>query len=103
MPATAWPFIEFDARGRPLIEGTRFQVLLLVQEHRAYDWGAEQLRRQHPHLSLPQIHAALGYYYEHQAECDQLLEEGEREIAEWRAKLENPALQERLRRAKEGA
>ena len=61
MQTTAWPFIELDDRGRPLIQGTRYKVLLLVEEHRLYDWDAEQLRRQHPDLSLPQLHAALGF------------------------------------------
>ena len=103
MQTTAWPFIEMDERGRPLIQGTRYKVLLLVEEHRLYDWDAEQLRRQHPDLSLPQLHAALGFYYDHQADCDRMLEERERELDEWRAKTENPALQERLRRLKEGA
>ena len=28
------------------------------------------MHRQHPHLSLAQLHAALAWYYDHQAEMD---------------------------------
>ena len=103
MLATAWPFITLDDRGRPRIGEARQQVLLLVEEHLSYGWTAEQIARQHPHLTLPQIHAALGYYFEHQADCDRMREEDEREIGQLRMQLEDPDLQARLRRLKEGA
>jgi hypothetical protein len=35
--------------------------------------GEQEIHRQHPHLSLGEIHAALGYYFDH-------VEEVEREI-----------------------
>jgi uncharacterized protein (DUF433 family) len=100
MTATAWPFIAVDDLGRPIIQSKGMKVLQLVSEHLAFDWDAEQLRRQHPHLALSEIHAALGYYHEHRAECDELLEREEQELCELRRTLEDPVLQERLRRAK---
>ena len=36
----------------------------------AYGWSAEEMHRQHPHLSLAQIHSALAYYWDHQEELD---------------------------------
>jgi hypothetical protein len=63
---------------------------------------AHEIHAAYPYLSLPQIHAALGYYHEHQEECD-------RQIAAARVKADelldvvgNPALQEKLRRLKAG-
>lgn len=78
-------------------------VLQLVREHLTYDWDAEQLRRQHPHLSLAEIYAALGYYYEHRAECDAMLDREEQRLDVLNHQLVNPALQERLRLARHDA
>ena len=96
MIATAWPFIELDDQGVPFIKGTRTKATELVAEHLAYHWDTDQLHIQHPHLSLPQIHAALGYYYEHREECDRQIEEGLRRADELRTNMENPDLQARL-------
>jgi uncharacterized protein (DUF433 family) len=67
---TAWPFIELNERGIAFIQGTRTKVTEIVECHLAYRWDAEQIHRQLVGLSLPQIHAALGYYYERKAELD---------------------------------
>ena len=36
----------------------------------AYGWSAEELVRQHPQLTLGQVHSALAYYWDHQDELD---------------------------------
>jgi uncharacterized protein (DUF433 family) len=36
-------------------------------DHLAYGWSPEEMHYQHPPLSLAQIHAALAYYFDHQA------------------------------------
>lgn len=59
-----------DAGGVAWIDRTRVKVLELALDHVAYGWSAEEIHRQHPHLSLAQIHAALGYYYDHQTAFD---------------------------------
>ncbi len=97
MSATTWPFIEINERGRPTIPSKRLKVLMLVREHLAYEWDAEQLHLQYPHLSLPEIHAALGYYYEHRADCDRMIQEDDERVEVLKSQLVNPALQERLR------
>jgi uncharacterized protein (DUF433 family) len=103
LTATAWPFIEIDETGNPTIQARGLKVLQLVREHLSFDWDAEQLRRQHPQLTLAEIHAALGYYHEHRTECDVMLERDERRLAELKHQLVNPALQERLRLARDSA
>jgi uncharacterized protein (DUF433 family) len=60
-----------DAAGVAWIDRTRVKVMQVALDHLAYGWGAEEMRRQHPNLSLAQIHAALGYYYDHQVAFDQ--------------------------------
>ena len=81
MFATAWPFIELNEAGVALIQGTQTKVTEIVACHLAYSWDAEQIHRQLTGLSLPQIHAALGYYYEYKTDVD-LLPERSRETAE---------------------
>lgn len=97
MSATAWPFIEINERGRPTIPSKRLKVLMLAREHLAHGWDAEEFHSQYPHLTLPEIHAALGYYYEHRADCDRMIHEDDERAEVLKSQLYNPELQERLR------
>ena len=101
--ATAWPFIENDDTGRPTIPAKGLKVLQIVREHLTFDWDAEQLHRQHPQLCLAEIHAALGYYYEHRAECDTMLHRDEQRLLVLKHNVLNSELQERLRLARDKA
>ncbi len=56
--------------GVPVIGGTNMKVVELVVEKMAYGWSPEELRYQHPYLTLGQIHSALAYYWDHVAELD---------------------------------
>ncbi len=103
MPATSWPFIEFDSLGVPHIQGTRTKVLEIALDHVAYAWDAEQIHRQHPHLSLPQVHSALGYYFDNQEECDRLIAEQLESVKQLRQQLSNPTLERKLAKQKRGS
>ena len=70
MATVAYPHVELTADGVPTVAGTRTKVVEIVLDHLAHHWDAYEIRRQHPHLSLGQIHAALTYYYDHQDELD---------------------------------
>src|SRR5215470_2916748 len=59
-----------DAQGRAWIDQTNVEVIQLVRDHLAYDWSAEEIHSQYRNLSLAQIHSALAYYFDHQAEFD---------------------------------
>jgi len=56
--------------GQLRIAGTGVKVVMLVMQHLAYRWDAEELQRQYPHLSLGQVHSALAYYYDHENELN---------------------------------
>jgi uncharacterized protein (DUF433 family) len=62
--------IALDDRGRPWIAGTKVKVIEVVLDHTADGFSPAEIHLQHPLLSLAQIHAALSYYYDHQAELD---------------------------------
>lgn len=59
-----------ELRGRPWVAGTQVKVVEVVLDHIAYGFSPTEIHLQHPHLSLSQIHAALSYYFDHQAELD---------------------------------
>ena len=93
--------IVLDDRGRPWIEGANVKVIEVVLDKVAYGWSPEEMHRQHPHLSLAKIHAALAYYYDHQAEMDAEIERQKREAEALRAASKQPSredLERRLRR-----
>jgi uncharacterized protein (DUF433 family) len=54
----------------PLIAGTTMKVVELVTAQQAHGWSPEELAFQFPYLTLGQIHSALAYYWDHQAELD---------------------------------
>ena len=54
----------------PMISGTQTKVIEVALDRLAHHWDADEIRRQHPHLTLAQIHAALAYYYDHQTKMD---------------------------------
>ena len=68
----------------------------------AYGWDVQEIHRQHPHLSLGQIHAAFAYYYDHQEEIDAQIQkdsqEYERLRLETKDQLTRAELESRLRR-----
>ena len=67
--------IRLDERGVAWVDHTRIKVIEVAMDHLAQGWSAEEIHRQHPHLSLAQTHAALAFYYDHQAEFDKAIAE----------------------------
>ncbi len=75
MAETRYRHIILDDNGVPMIAGTTMKVVELIVAQRAYGWSPEELHFQYPHLSLGQIHSALAYYWDHQAELDRDIEQ----------------------------
>ena len=71
MVATTYPHIVKE-NGQParLESHPRVGVAMIVMDYLAYGWSADEIHRQHPHLTLAEVHAAMGYYYNHQPEID---------------------------------
>jgi uncharacterized protein (DUF433 family) len=59
--------------GEPIVEGSRITVSCLVLWHLKYSYSPEELQQLYSHLNLAQIHDALAYYYDHQAEIDEII------------------------------
>ena len=98
MPVMAWPFIQIGDDGIATLGGTRTKVIEIALDQIAHHWDADEIHRQYPYLSLAQIHAALGYYYDNQGECDQQIEIRRRVVDLIRIETENAFLQQRLQK-----
>jgi uncharacterized protein (DUF433 family) len=69
--ATAYPHIVKE-NGQParLEKHPRTRVAMIVTDYVAYGWSVDEMHRQHPHLTLAELHAAMAYYYDHAQEID---------------------------------
>jgi len=68
----AYPHIEKpDQQPARLRRLPRIRVAQIAMDYLAYGWSADEMCRQHPYLSLSEAHAAMAYYFDHQAEIDQ--------------------------------
>jgi len=59
----------------PIIADTNTKVIELILDKIAYGWSPEELRFQHPYLTLGQIYSALAYYSDHQEVLDRVIEQ----------------------------
>ena len=97
MTAEPVAHVYLDAAGVAWIDHTRIKVIEVVKDHLAYGWSAEEIHRQHPGLSLAQIHAALGHYYDHQVEFDRQIAESVARVEQMAANTADSPLRRRLR------
>ena len=57
-------------RGAPVIANTGIKVIDVAVRYEILGMTPEEITLALPHLDLPQIHAALSYYYAHKTELD---------------------------------
>ena len=97
MSTLSYPHIEFGTDGAAMVSGTTTKVVEIVQDHLAHHWHAEDIQRQHPHLSLAQVHAALTYYYDHQQQVEADIDRRLRRVAEIKGRRADGTIQAKLR------
>jgi uncharacterized protein (DUF433 family) len=89
--------IRFDEHGVAWIDDTRVKVIEVALDQIAHGWSAEEIHFQHPHLSLGQIHAALGYYHDHKAEMDAEIQRQLARVDELRRETGESPIRKKLR------
>jgi uncharacterized protein (DUF433 family) len=97
MPTAASTHVRIDDRGVAWIDDTRTKVIEVALDQIAHGWSPEEIHFQHPHLSLGQIHAALGYYFDHKAEMDAEIQRGLACVDELRRQAGESPIRKKLR------
>jgi uncharacterized protein (DUF433 family) len=94
--------ISLDERGRGWIDGTNFRVDQVVADAIGTNkYTPQEILEAHPdcNLTLARVHAAMAWYYDHQAEMDAEFEREHREYEEALAKQrQSPEHQQTLAR-----
>jgi uncharacterized protein (DUF433 family) len=95
--------IVFDEQGRAWLDGTGRKVVEIAIDNRA-GLSAAQIHAAHPDLPLAKIHAALAYYYDHQAELDSEIERLDRYVEQVQSRHPNRVTRQELEdRLKQGS
>jgi len=89
--------IAVDDHGVAWIDNTNVKAIEVVTEYLAQRSSPEEMQRQHPDLSVAQIHAALAHYYDHQAEFDAQIERTLDNYRQWRAQAADSPIRAKLR------
>ena len=71
MPAVACPHIrKVDGGTARLGRIPRIRVAQIIADHLGSGWSAEEIVRQHEHLTPAEVHAAFAYYFDHREEIE---------------------------------
>jgi uncharacterized protein (DUF433 family) len=100
METVAYAHIDFRKDGQPIIAGKNFKIKHIALDLIAEGWNADEIQRQHPQLTLAEVHSALAYYYDHKEEMDKEIEEGYRYAEELRLQQGDSPLRRKLQEAK---
>jgi uncharacterized protein (DUF433 family) len=101
MSTVAHPYIERRADGLDYITGTQVKVVEIALDRLAYNWDADEIHRQHPHLTLPQIYSALAHYYDNESYFNDLIAQREARAQEILAALPPSPIRSKLLAAKQ--
>lgn len=101
MSTAVYAHIELTDDGVPIISGTTMKIVELVSEHLAWGWDAAQLQRQHPYLSMGQVHSALAYFHDHEPELRREIESRRSAADEIRRELGDSPVSDKLNRLRE--
>ena len=94
---TNYPHIEKRADGKVWLIGTQTKVLEVALDRLAHHWDADEIQRQHPHLTLGQIHSCLAYYHDHQEEMDRAINEQLRAVEHLRGQQGESVLRAKIK------
>lgn len=83
----SYPHIERPDNGPARLKNTpRVRVAQIVMDYLSYGWSVDEMCRQHPYLSRAEAHAAMAYYFDHQAQIEAEIEAELKDAEQSRAK-----------------
>jgi uncharacterized protein (DUF433 family) len=98
MATVEYGHIAIGPDGTAMLAGTNTKVVEIVLDHLAYAFDATEIAREHPHLTLGQIHSALGYYYDHRQEMDEDVQRRLQRVDAIRAEIGDGTITDKLRK-----
>jgi uncharacterized protein (DUF433 family) len=75
----------------------RIRVAQIVMDYLYQGWSPDEICNQYRHLNPAEVHAALAYYFDHQAEIEKEIEEEIKLVEEWRENTPPSPVMLRLR------
>ncbi len=97
LTTTQHKYIELNENNVPYIAGTTMKVIELVSGHLAFGWSPEEIKFQHPYLSMSQIYSALAYYWDNKEELDADIQRRFENVETLRQQAGKSALVKKLR------
>jgi uncharacterized protein (DUF433 family) len=99
-PVTS-PHVWLDQKGVAWVDDTNTKVREIALDVIAHGWSPKEIRDNHPHLSLAQIHGALTFYYDNKETVDAEIIAAKQISDQMRLSGENsPAMQKLIAHAK---
>src|ERR1700704_4622439 len=93
-----YPHIEkIEGSSARLERMPRIRVAQIVIDYLNHGWSADEICIHYPHLRLAEIHSAMAYYFDHQAEIDGEIAQEQSLIEESRRTAEPTPAEMRLR------
>jgi hypothetical protein len=75
----------------------RIRVAQIAMDYLFQGWSPDEICNQYPHLMPAEVHSAMAYYFDHQAEIEQEIEGEIKSVEEWRKKTPPSPIMLRLR------
>ncbi|MDJ1174090.1 DUF433 domain-containing protein [Roseofilum capinflatum] len=97
LTSTQYKYIELNESNVPYIAGTTMKVIELIAGHLAFGWSPEEIKFQHPYLSMSQIYSALAYYWDNKEQLDADIQERFERVEKLRQEAGESALVKKLR------
>ena len=95
--ATGYRHIEIGAGGVPMVAGTGYKVVPLIEHYKARGWTMEEFQQHYPDLTPAQLHSVLAHYYDHADELDRELQRRTKLVEETGRQTPSPPVVDRLR------
>jgi hypothetical protein len=75
----------------------RIRVSQIVVDYLNHGWSADEICIHYTHLKPAEVHSAMAYYFDHQAEIEREIEAEQLQIAESRRSAETTGVELRLK------
>ena len=96
--AVKYPHIEkLEGETARLERMPRIRVAQIAMDYIEHGWSVDEMCHQHPYLTLAEAHAAMAYYFDHQADIDREISDEIDHLEQDQSQSRRSAVYQRLR------